>query len=73
MVKDGLVIRRNDVNDKRLNLIFLTAKGKQIEKKVIAVVDDTTNKATNGLHDDQIVIICDAFQTVCDNIKVCIK
>lgn len=73
LVKDGLVIRKSDANDKRLNLIFLTAKGKEIEKKVIAVVDDTINKATNGLQEDQIVIIRDAFQTVHDNIKVFVK
>ncbi|WP_183477169.1 MarR family transcriptional regulator [Mesonia hippocampi] len=33
MEKDGLVERRNDKNDRRLKLIFLTSAGKSLEKK----------------------------------------
>ncbi|MDO5636939.1 MAG: MarR family transcriptional regulator [Myroides sp.] len=73
LVKEGYVIRKNDENDRRLNLIYLTDKGKEIEKDVIAAVDDTINKATKGLSNDQIVIVRDAFQIVYDNIKVFVK
>lgn len=73
LVKEGYVIRKNDENDRRLNLIYLTDKGKEIEKDVIAAVDDTINKATKGLSNDQIVVVRDAFQIVYDNIKVFVK
>ena len=73
LVKEGYVIRKNDENDRRLNLIYLTDKGKEIEQDVIAAVDDTINKATKGLSNDQIVVVRDAFQIVYDNIKVFVK
>src|SRR5690606_7712330 len=41
LVKEGYVIRKNHENDRRLNLIYLTDKGKNIEKDVIEIVDDT--------------------------------
>jgi DNA-binding MarR family transcriptional regulator len=73
LVKDGYVIRKNHENDRRLNLIFLTEKGKKVEKDVMEIVDDTIEKATNGLSDDQIVAIRDAFQVVYDNLNAYIK
>ncbi|UPQ77970.1 MarR family winged helix-turn-helix transcriptional regulator [Flavobacterium azooxidireducens] len=73
LVKEGYVLRKNDENDRRLNLIFLTEKGKNIEKEVMEVVDDTINKATKDLTNDQIVAVRVAFQIVYDNIKVFVK
>lgn len=73
LVKEGYVIRKNHENDRRLNLIYLTDKGKNIEKDVIEIVDDTIEKATQGLSDDQIVAIRDAFQVVYDNLNTYIK
>jgi DNA-binding MarR family transcriptional regulator len=73
LVKDGYVNRKNHENDRRLNLIFLTEKGKKVEKDVMEIVDDTIEKATNGLSDDQIVAIRDAFQVVYDNLNAYIK
>lgn len=69
LVKEGFVERRNDPNDKRLNLIFLKEKGKLIEKSVLKVVNETIEVATKGLSEDQILFIRDCFQIVYDNIK----
>lgn len=73
LVKEGYVKRKSHENDRRLNLIFLTEKGKKVEKSVIEIVDDTIEKATNGLSDEQIIAIRDAFQVVYDNLNTNIK
>lgn len=69
LVKEGYVERRNDANDRRLNLIFLTDKGKSIEGKVLESVNETIDIATKSLSEDQILFIRDIFQVVYDNIK----
>ena len=69
LVKEGYVERRNDANDRRLNLIFLTGKGKSIEGKVLESVNETIDIATKSLSEDQILFIRDIFQVVYDNIK----
>lgn len=73
LVKEGYVIRKSHENDRRLNQIFLTEKGKMIEQVVMEIVDDTIEKATNGLTNDQIVAIRDAFQVVYDNLNAFVK
>lgn len=73
LVKEGYVKRKSHENDRRLNLIFLTEKGKKVEKSVMEIVDDTIEKATNGLSDEQIIAIRDAFQVVYDNLNTNIK
>lgn len=73
LVKEGYVRRKSHENDRRLNLIFLTEKGKKVEKSVMEIVDDTIEKATNGLSDEQIIAIRDAFQVVYDNLNTNIK
>lgn len=73
LVKEGYVKRKSHENDRRLNLIFLTEKGKKVEKSVMEIVDDTIEKATNGLSDEQIIAIRDAFQVVYDNLNTHIK
>lgn len=73
LVKEGYVVRSNDKNDRRLNLIFLTEKGKQIQKAAIQVIDDTINKATKGLSEDQMHAVRDAFELIYNNLKTHIK
>ena len=69
LVKEGYVERRNDEKDRRLNLIFLTEKGKEIEASVLDSVNETIEIATKGLTEEEILFIRDCFQTIYDNIK----
>lgn len=69
LVKEGYVERRNDPDDRRLNLIFLTNKGKNIEPSVLELVNEAIEIATKGLTEEEILFIRDCFQTVYDNIK----
>lgn len=73
LVKEGYVERKSDENDRRLNLIFLTEKGKTIQAKVMEVVNDTIEKATDGLSEEQIFAVRDAFQIVYENIQTYVK
>lgn len=44
-----LVYRQMDKKDRRSNLIFLTPKGKKIEKEVIETVKEVVKKASEGM------------------------
>lgn len=73
LVKEGYVERRNDPNDRRLNLIYLTKKGKNIEQSVLELVNETIEIATKGLTEEEILFIRDCFETVYDNIKSVVR
>ena len=73
LVKEGYVERRNDPNDRRLNLIYLTKKGKNIEQSVLELVNETIEIATKGLNEEEILFIRDCFETVYDNIKSVVR
>ena len=45
--KESLVERRPDAKDRRLNLIFLTPKGKKKKKEVIKSMEETVGKPVN--------------------------
>lgn len=49
LVKREMVVRTEDPNDRRSKLIYLTAKGKQLEKKLSPWVVEIYEKATAGL------------------------
>lgn len=67
--KQGYVERRGHPGDRRQNLIFLTHKGKNIEKEIMNVVNAVTEKATKGLLEDQVMEIKNVFQLIRENIK----
>ncbi|HUH25410.1 MAG TPA: MarR family transcriptional regulator [Flavobacterium sp.] len=67
--KLGLVERRNHEVDRRLNLIFLTNKGKELEQPILKVVNDVIHETTKGLTEAQILAVRDAFQVIYENIK----
>ena len=67
--KLGLVERRDHETDRRLNLIFLTNKGKKLEEPILKVVNDAIDETTKGLTEEQILAIRDAFQVIYENIK----
>ncbi len=67
--KLGLVERRDHETDRRLNLIFLTNKGKTLEEPILKVVNDAIDETTKGLTEEQILAVRDAFQVIYENIK----
>ena len=69
LVKEGFVSREHHKTDRRTNLIYLTDKGKDIKQSVMEVVNETIDQSTEGLSQEQILIIRDAFQLIYNNIK----
>jgi len=67
--KEGYVERKADKNDRRLNLIFLTQKGRDIEIPMMKIVNETIDIATTNLTEEQILNIRDSFQLIFDNIN----
>jgi DNA-binding MarR family transcriptional regulator len=71
--KESLVERRPDAKDRRLNLIFLTPKGKIIEREVIEIVNQTLEDAIKGIDPENLKIVRDTFQKIYDNLEPKIK
>lgn len=71
--KESLVERRPDTKDRRLNLIFLTSKGKAIEKEVIEIVNQTINDTVKGIDPQNLKIVKDTFLQIYDNLDYKIK
>lgn len=70
MEKDGLVDRKPDVNDRRSNLIFLTKKGKQIQEKVMSLVNATVEESIKGISVENIVTVKEVFHKIYQNLEV---
>lgn len=67
--KEHYVIRQPHATDRRQNLIFLTNKGRQIEKKILEVVAITIGQATEGLTEEHTDVIRSAFNIIYQNIQ----
>lgn len=66
--KEGLIERHPSQADRRTNLIFLTKKGKVIEKEVVAVVEETISAITKNISDDEIKKLRKIFEKINKNI-----
>lgn len=67
--KENLVERRPDAKDRRLNLIFLTPKGKIIEREVIQIVNQTLENSIKGINPENLKIVKETFQQIYDNLE----
>ncbi|HZW78601.1 MAG TPA: MarR family winged helix-turn-helix transcriptional regulator [Flavobacteriaceae bacterium] len=67
--KEGLIERRPDKDDRRTNCIYLTQKGKAIEKNVVEVLDEVVNAITVNVPDEDIERLRDIFEQINHNIQ----
>ncbi len=67
--KDGLIERRSDKTDRRTNLIYLTQKGKSIEKGVVDALNKTIEVATRGISNQKIIQLREIFEQINSNIQ----
>lgn len=65
MEQDGLIYRQADHEDKRVVIIYLTAKGRALREEVKSAVVDFNNKLVHKISKSD----WDAFSRVCDTIK----
>ena len=71
--KESLVERRPDAKDRRLNLIFLTPKGKNIEKAVMEIVNQTLENSIKGIDPANLKIVKEICKQIYDNLEPKIK
>lgn len=69
MEKDNLVLRKADKDDRRLNLIFLTPKGKSLEAKAFEIVNDIEAAVTKGLSAAQVANLKETIKVILSNIE----
>ena len=67
--KMGLVVRTPDENDKRNNLIVLTAGGKDIEEKAFKVANETMHKALNGVTPEELAMGQNLLKKIFNNMQ----
>lgn len=67
--KDGYVERRPHKTDRRTNLIYLTPKGRAVEKEVVDVLDETVSAITKDISDEEINRLRQIFRQINQNIQ----
>ncbi len=65
----NLVIRVNDKNDRRSNLIYLTKTGRKMKDEGMKQAKNTIEQALGGLADDQIALSNTILHRVLFNLK----
>lgn len=68
--RDGYIERRADAKDRRLNLIFLTKKGVEVEKQVMPVAEQVLTELTQGLTPQEIETVKSVFNKIYHNISL---
>jgi len=64
----GLVERRADETDRRIKRIFLTEKGKALEKDAMEMAQKTLNEAISGIEAEKILICREVLYRVYKNL-----
>ncbi|MFN8265697.1 MAG: MarR family winged helix-turn-helix transcriptional regulator [Chitinophagaceae bacterium] len=64
-----LVKRVASKSDRRINQVFLTDAGKELDEKTMTVANDTLNEALTGVPADRVEVCKAVLQIVYDNLK----
>ncbi|MFN4285445.1 MAG: MarR family winged helix-turn-helix transcriptional regulator [Lacibacter sp.] len=64
-----LVKRVASKSDRRINQVFLTDLGKELEERTMKLANDTLNEALVGVSNEKIEIAKEVLQIVYDNLK----
>jgi len=70
MEKHNLVVRVPSKSDKRQKLIYLTKKGKDLQEKLVAIVQQTLNDAQKNISAKDIALCKKVLEQVYDNVKM---
>lgn len=71
--KQSLVTRSADKNDRRINIINLTEKGRNLEEMTQPLVAGTMKAALNGLNDEEIKTARILLNKVFNNVKISLE
>jgi DNA-binding MarR family transcriptional regulator len=63
-----LVKRVSSKNDRRMNMIYLTAEAKDLQEKTMELANQTLNEALDGVTIEQVEVAKLVLQKVYDNL-----
>ena len=69
MEKNGFIIRKKGIKDKRNKNIFLTERSKEIKETSIKVAQETLAEIIDGLDSNNLKISKHALKEICANIE----
>ena len=66
--KQNLVVRISDSSDRRVNLIYLTPKGIDLEKQASTIIDEVVNKILDEISNDEILVCRNVLKKILNNL-----
>lgn len=66
--KEDFVVRTPDKRDRRINIIYLTEKGKHFQKEVSEIIDNTILKATQDISEKELLAVKETLDKIYFNI-----
>lgn len=67
--KQGLVTRVQDEKDKRANLIYLTKKGSELEKKASGIINKVVEKTLAQISEEEILACRNVLKKIFENLE----
>lgn len=68
LAKRGLIFRQQDPRDKRSNLVYLTDRGKGLQKALISIVTATMDDAVKGIDAKELALCLRVLKQITANI-----
>ena len=68
MEQDGIVERKNNENDLRETLVYLTDQGKAIDERIRVIHEEGDTAALKGLSEEEISTLSNLLNRVIDNL-----
>lgn len=69
LIKKGLIKREVSVEDKRINLVYLTDEGKRLQKDVVGTVNASLDRAFQGISEEEKEIFSKVLDRIIENLE----
>jgi len=69
MVRKNLIVRVQSPTDRRTNLIFLTHKGKELERPLFEQAEILNHQVVEGIDQDELALFKRVLRRMIDNLK----
>lgn len=68
--KHDLIERRPSSTDRRINLVHLTERGKELESKAMEIVRETFDQATSGISENELIFTREIVCRLLNNLSI---
>jgi len=68
--KHDLIERRPSSTDRRINLIHLTNRGRELEQNAMQIVRESFNQAVNGISEQELIYTREVVRKLLDNLNI---